>query len=78
MLGNGYELDAIAAVILGVEPASLVVYSGTLFGAWSLDLNGLTLLNMCPYFLTDWSSKGLVIIVAVMPIDRLTAGASGR
>lgn len=72
MLGQGYELDAIAAVILGGTSftGGIGTIGGTLLGALSIAVlnNGLTLLNMS-YF---WQLvvKGLVIIVAVI-IDRL-------
>ncbi|KYC40839.1 ribose ABC transporter permease [Scytonema hofmannii PCC 7110] len=72
MLGQGYELDAIAAVILGGTSftGGIGTIGGTLLGALIIAVlnNGLTLLNMS-YF---WQLvvKGLVIIVAVM-IDRL-------
>ncbi len=72
LLGQGYELDAIAAVILGGTSftGGIGTIIGTLFGALIIAVlnNGLTLLNMS-YF---WQLvvKGLVIIVAVI-IDRL-------
>lgn len=72
MLGQGYELDAIAAVILGGTSftGGIGTIGGTLVGALIIAVlnNGLTLLNMS-YF---WQLvvKGLVIIVAVI-IDRL-------
>ncbi|WP_413199842.1 ABC transporter permease subunit [Nostoc piscinale] len=72
MLGQGYELDAIAAVILGGTSftGGIGTIGGTLLGALIIAVlnNGLTLLNMS-YF---WQLvvKGLVIIAAVM-IDRL-------
>jgi ribose transport system permease protein len=67
MLGTGYELDAIAAVILGGTSftGGIGTILGTLVGALIIAVlnNGLTLLNMS-YF---WQLvvKGLVIIVAV-------------
>jgi ribose transport system permease protein len=72
MLGQGYELDAIAAVILGGTSftGGIGTIGGTLLGALIIATlnNGLTLLNMS-YF---WQLvvKGLVIILAVI-IDRL-------
>ncbi|MBN3959071.1 ribose ABC transporter permease [Nostoc sp. NMS8] len=72
VLGQGYELDAIAAVILGGTSftGGIGTIGGTLIGALIIAIlnNGLTLLNLS-YF---WQLvvKGLVIILAVM-IDRL-------
>jgi len=72
IVGQGYELDAIAAVILGGTSftGGIGTIGGTLLGALIIAIlnNGLTLLNLS-YF---WQLvvKGLVIILAVM-IDRL-------
>jgi ribose transport system permease protein len=72
MLGQGYELDAIAAVILGGTSftGGIGTIIGTLFGALIIAVlnNGLTLLNMS--FFWQLVVKGLVIIVAVI-VDRL-------
>ena len=72
MLGNGYELDAIAAVILGGTSFSggIGTIFGTLVGALIIAVlnNGLTLLNMS--FFWQLVVKGLVIIFAVT-VDRL-------
>ena len=76
MLGQGYELDAIAAVILGGTSftGGIGTIVGTLFGALIIAVlnNGLTLLNMS--FFWQLVVKGLVIIVAVI-VDRLRRGS---
>lgn len=76
MLGQGYELDAIAAVILGGTSftGGIGTIVGTLFGALIIAVlnNGLTLLNMS--FFWQLVVKGLVIIAAVI-IDRLRRGS---
>jgi ribose transport system permease protein len=72
VLGQGYELDAIASVILGGTSftGGIGTIGGTLLGALIIAIlnNGLTLLNLS-YF---WQLvvKGLVIILAVT-IDRI-------
>ncbi len=72
MLGTGYELDAIAAVILGGTSftGGIGTILGTLVGALIIVVlnNGLTLLNMSYFWQLVF--KGLVIIVAVT-IDSL-------
>ncbi|HRD20666.1 MAG TPA: ribose ABC transporter permease [Fervidobacterium sp.] len=66
--GQGYELDAIAAVVLG--GASLKggkgTVLGTLFGALIIGTinNGLNLLNISPFF--QQAVKGCVILAAVL------------
>ena len=74
-LGTGYELDAIAAVILGGTSFAGGVGSilGTLYGAMIIAVlnNGLTLLGVS--FFWQLVAKGLVIVVAVA-LDRLRTG----
>ena len=67
LLGNGYELDAIAAVILGGTSVVGGIGSvlGTLFGALIMAVlnNGLTLMNVS--FFWQMVIRGIVIILAV-------------
>lgn len=78
-LGVGYELDAIAAVILGGTSfvGGIGTVIGTLFGALIIAMlnNGLTLMNVS--FFWQLVVKGLVIIIAVI-IDKYRVRASGR
>ncbi len=77
--GQGFELDAIAAVVIG--GASLFggrgSIIGTLFGVFVMVFirNGLNLLNVSPYW--QGTAIGSVIIVAVL-IERLLSGARRR
>jgi len=67
LLGNGYELDAIAAVVLGGTSfaGGIGSVAGTLIGALIIAFlnNGLTLMNIS--FFMQLVIKGLVIIIAV-------------
>jgi ribose transport system permease protein len=77
LLGQGYELDAIAAVVLGGTSmvGGLGSVAGTLIGALIIAFlnNGLTLMNIS-YF---WQLviKGLVVIIAVT-IDKIRTSRS--
>jgi ribose transport system permease protein len=77
LLGNGYELDAIAAVILGgTSPnGGLGGIVGTLVGALIMAIlnNGMTLMNISFYW--QMVIKGIVIILAVA-IDRFRTQSS--
>ena len=76
-LGTGYELDAIAAVILGGTSFAGGVGSilGTLWGALVIAVlnNGLTLLGVS--FFWQLVAKGAVIVLAV-GLDRFRRGAA--
>ncbi|GAB1482360.1 ribose ABC transporter permease [Treponema sp.] len=67
LLGNGYELDAIAAVILGGTSVvgGIGSVAGTLVGALIMAVlnNGLTLMNIS--FFWQMVIRGIVIILAV-------------
>jgi ribose transport system permease protein len=77
--GQGLELDAIAAVVIG--GASLYggrgTLIGTLFGVFIMVFirNGLNLLNVSPYW--QGTAIGSIIIAAVL-VERLLSGARGR
>lgn len=70
--GAGYELDAIAAVILGGTSLSggQGHIGGTIIGAFIIGVlsNGLNLLNVSPFY--QDVAKGIVILTAVL-LDRL-------
>ena len=77
--GNGLELDAIAAVVIG--GASLFggrgSIIGTLFGVFIMVFirNGLNLLNVSPYW--QGTAIGSIIIAAVL-VERLLSGRGRR
>jgi ribose transport system permease protein len=77
--GQGLELDAIAAVVIG--GASLFggrgSIIGTLFGVFIMVFirNGLNLLNVSPYW--QGTAIGSIIIAAVL-VERLLSGARSR
>ena len=68
IFGIGYELDAIAAVVLGGASLSGGKGSviGTFFGALLMGVinNGLNLLNVSPFY--QQAVKGIVILLAVL------------
>ena len=80
VLGTGYELDAIAAVILGGTSfvGGIGTVIGTLFGALIIATlnNGLTLMNVS--FFWQLGVKGLVIIIAVALDKYRHKGAGAR
>jgi ribose transport system permease protein len=68
IFGQGYELDAIAAVVLGGASLSggKGTAFGTLFGALIMGIinNGLNLLNVSPFY--QQAVKGSIILAAVL------------
>ena len=72
--GTGYELDSIAAVVIGGTSLSggKGTIGGTVVGALIIGVlnNGLVLLNVSPF----WQQviKGLVILLAVI-LDKFTS-----
>ena len=68
VIGTGYELDAIAAVVIGGTSMTGGVGSivGTLIGALILGVinNGLDLLNVTSYY--QQIVKGCIIVLAVV------------
>ncbi|OQX57285.1 MAG: ribose ABC transporter permease [Thermotoga sp. 4484_232] len=68
IFGQGYELDAIAAAVLGGASLSGGTGSviGTFFGALMMGIinNGLNLLNVSPFY--QQAVKGIVILLAVL------------
>lgn len=68
IFGQGYELDAIAAVVLGGASLSggKGTVFGTLFGALIMGIinNGLNLLNVSPFY--QQAVKGSIILAAVL------------
>jgi len=77
LLGNGYELDAIAAVILGGTSVvgGIGSVAGTLVGALIMAVlnNGLTLMNVS--FFWQMVIRGIVIVLAVT-IDKFRTRTS--
>lgn len=67
-IGEGYELDAIAACVLGGISMSGGVgkISGTVFGAITIGMisNGLNLMNVSSYW--QLVAKGFIIVVAIL------------
>ena len=78
--GAGYELDAIAAVILGGTSLSggKGQITGTIIGALIIGVlgNGLNLLNVSSFY--QEVAKGLVILVAVLLDRLLTSSGESR
>ncbi len=72
--GNGYEMDAIAAAVIGgcsMSQGGVGTMGGVVIGSFIIGVlnNALNLLNVSPFWQT--SVKGFVILAAII-IDRLT------
>jgi ribose transport system permease protein len=78
--GTGYELDAIAAVVLGGTTlmGGEGSIGGTLLGAFLIGVlnNGLNLLNVSSFY--QQVVKGLVILLAVLLDQRIRQRGTGR
>ncbi len=74
LAGEGYELDAITAVIIGGASfgGGIGTMGGTLAGAIIIGLisNGMNLLDIPPY--SQWVIKGLLILIVVVIKQALT------
>lgn len=75
--GNGYEMDAIAAAVIGgcsMSSGGIGTIGGVIVGSFIIGVlnNGMNLLNVSPFWQT--SVKGFVILVAII-IDRMTTRA---
>lgn len=72
--GNGYEMDAIAAAVIGgcsMSSGGIGTMGGVMIGSFIIGVlnNALNLLNVSPFWQT--SVKGFVILAAII-IDRMT------
>lgn len=72
--GNGYEMDAIAAAVIGgcsMSSGGIGTIGGVILGSFIIGVlnNALNLLDVSPFWQT--SVKGFVILVAII-IDRMT------
>lgn len=72
--GNGYEMDAIAAAVIGgcsMSSGGIGTMGGIMIGSFIIGVlnNALNLLNVSPFWQT--SVKGFVILAAII-IDRMT------
>ena len=72
--GDGYEMDAIAAAVIGgcsMSQGGIGTMGGVVLGSFIIGVlnNAMNLLNVSPFWQT--SVKGLVILAAII-IDRMT------